>query len=108
MRGARGAVVLVALMCLGAGGSIATAAPVAGAAAVRDCKLSVGGTISISSARNLTCRAARRDLRRHRGPIYRRFKTPGGFRCRQVSGNQYFGQWRCAKGTRAYRFEFAD
>ena len=103
-----GAVVLVALGILGAGGSVAAGSPTANAAAVRDCKLTAGPTISISSGRNRSGRAARRDIRRHDGPIYRRFKTPGDFRCRQVSGNQYGGQWRCVKGAKAYRFEFGD
>lgn len=108
MRRGSGAVVLVALGILGAGGSAAAGSPSANVAAVRDCKLTAGPTISISSVRNMSCRAARRDIRRHDGPIYRRFRTPGGFRCRRVSGNQYGGQWRCVKGSKAYRFEFGD
>ena len=62
----------------------------------------------ISSARNMTCRAAARELRRYRGSIHRRFRTPGGFQCRRVSGGRLGGQWRCVKGTRAFRFEFGD
>jgi hypothetical protein len=62
----------------------------------------------ISSARNMTCRAAAQDMRRYRGQISRRFRTPGGFVCSRVSGGQFAGQWRCATGTKAYRFEFRD
>ncbi len=62
----------------------------------------------VSSARNMTCRAAARDIRGRRGDISRRFTTPGGFRCVRVSGIPVSGQWRCSQGTRAYRFEFGD
>ena len=62
----------------------------------------------ISSARNMTCRAAARELRRYRGSIHRRFRTPGGFLCGRVSGGRLGGQWRCVKGGRAFRFEFGD
>jgi len=62
----------------------------------------------ISSARNMTCGAAAQDMRRYRGQISRRFRTPGGFVCARVSGAQFGGQWRCVSGTRAYRFEFRD
>jgi hypothetical protein len=62
----------------------------------------------ISSARNMTCRAAANDMRSYRGQIYRRFKTPAGFVCQRVSGGQFGGQWRCVRGNRAYRFEFGD
>lgn len=64
--------------------------------------------ILISSARNMTCRRARNDMRAYRGQIHRRFRTPGGFRCRRVSGTSLGGQWRCVNGSRAYRFEFGD
>jgi len=56
----------------------------------------------------MTCRAAAQDMRRYRGQISRRFRTPGGFVCARVSGAQFGGQWRCVSGTRAYRFEFRD
>jgi len=64
--------------------------------------------VLISSARNMSCRAARRDMRRYRRPIYRTFTTPGGFRCTRVSGMALGGQWRCVRGSRAYRFDFGD
>jgi hypothetical protein len=78
-------------------------------AAVRDCHVFVHyPNTRISSARNMTCRAAARELRRYRGSIHRRFRTPGGFQCGRVSGGRLGGQWRCVKGTRAFRFEFGD
>jgi hypothetical protein len=99
----------VALGGLLAGPASAGAGSLAGASAVRDCDHSAYGTnVIISSARNMTCRAAVRDMRRYKGPIYRRFRTPGGFSCYRVSGMAYGGQWRCVRGSRAYRFEFAD
>jgi hypothetical protein len=62
----------------------------------------------VSSARNMTCRQAVRELRRHNGPISRSFRTLGGFRCARVTGGELGGQWRCVKGARAFRFEFGD
>ena len=64
--------------------------------------------IFISSARNMTCRKAKRDLKRTKKPIKRKFRTHGGFRCKRVSGTELGGQWRCVKRHRAYRFEFGD
>jgi hypothetical protein len=64
--------------------------------------------VLISSARNMKCKTAKRDMRRYRGSIKKRFKTPGGFRCHRVSGGRLGGQWRCVKGRKAYRFEFGD
>ena len=101
---ARLAVLLIALLV-----PLAAAAP-SGAmpSRVRECAAKVDFNIEISSARNMRCRTAKRDLRRHQGPIGRRFRTPGGFACRRVSGTALGGQWRCLRGTKAYRFEFAD
>jgi hypothetical protein len=64
--------------------------------------------IKISSARNMTCRAAVVEMRRYRGQIFRRFRTPGRFTCTRVSGGQFGGQWRCVRATLAFRFEFGD
>jgi hypothetical protein len=87
----------------------ASADPVTGGtAAVIDCSAKVDFNISVSSARGMTCRSAKRDLARYNGSIASRFRTPGGFACRQVSGVAEGGQWRCVKGSRAYRFEFSD
>jgi hypothetical protein len=64
--------------------------------------------IKISSARNMTCRAAVVEMRRYRGQIFRRFRTPGRFTCARVSGGHFGGQWRCVRATLAFRFEFGD
>src|SRR3954470_15830476 len=78
-------------------------------AKVRDCHAWASyPNVLISSARNMSCRAAKRDMRRYDRAIYRRFTTPGGFRCVRVSGGSLGGQWRCARGSRAYRFDFGD
>jgi hypothetical protein len=77
-------------------------------ARVVDCRRAVTPNITISSARNMSCIQAMRDMRRYHGSIYRSFSTPGGFRCNQVSGGQFGGQWRCTSGQRAYRFNFGD
>ena len=83
--------------------------PPAAPAAVVDCSVFAHyPNVKITSARNMTCAAAARDMRRYRRPIFRRFRTPGGFRCVRVSGFELGGQWRCVNGARAYRFDFGD
>jgi hypothetical protein len=62
----------------------------------------------ISSARNMSCAAAVKVMKAYKGDISRTFKAPQSFTCTQVSGSQYGGQWRCTKGTKAFRFEFKD
>ena len=83
--------------------------PVAQAAGTHDCHTWASyPNVLISSVRDMSCRAAARDIRRHRGGISRRFWTPGGFLCARQSGMALGGQWRCVSGARAYRFEFGD
>jgi hypothetical protein len=72
------------------------------------CHAQADFNLLVSSARNMTCAAAKRELRRYHGSISRRFRTPGGFVCYRVSGNRLAGQWRCVRGSRAFRFEFSD
>jgi hypothetical protein len=95
----------VALATLPAGSA---ASPQAGAAFVRDCNHRVDFNLVITSARNMRCRAARREMRLFRGSISFRFRTPNDFLCRRVSGTRLGGQWRCVNGIRAFRFEFGD
>ena len=64
--------------------------------------------VLISSARNMKCKTAKKDMRRYKGSIKKHFTTPGGFHCHRVSGGRLGGQWRCVKGRKAYRFEFGD
>ena len=87
--------------------SIAAGVDVADAK-VRTCHSRPGANVQVSSARNMYCKTARRDIRRYRGSIKKHFTTPGGFKCHRVSGNRLGGQWRCVKGRKAYRFEFGD
>ena len=86
----------------------AAAAPEASPAAVRGCNHKVDFNLKITSARNMRCRAARRVMRRHRGSIARHFDAPDGFSCDRVSGTRLGGEWRCARGRRAFRFVFGD
>lgn len=79
------------------------------AAEVHDCHIWASyPNVLISSARNLRCRDAAREMRRYDGPIKRRFTTPRGFHCYRVSGGALGGQWRCVRRQRAFRFEFGD
>lgn len=61
----------------------------------------------ISSARGMSCAAAVKVMKSYRGDISRTF-TVQSFRCTQVSGSPFGGQWRCMRGARAFRFEFKD
>ena len=78
------------------------------AATVRSCAAKADFNVVVSSARNMSCATAARDIRAFRHSISRHFTTPGGFACGQVSGISLGGQWRCARGIKAYRFEFSD
>jgi hypothetical protein len=86
--------------------------PVTGAGAqprkVVGCHARADFNLLISSARNMRCRNAARELRRYKGSIKRRFTTPHGFHCKRASGGRLAGQWRCARRTKAFRFEFSD
>ncbi len=98
----------VALAALAAPAS-ASAGPTASASGVRDCNhWAYYPNVKIDSARNMTCGAAKRQIRRYKGSISRRFTTPGGFYCYRVSGNRLAGQWRCKRGRKAFRFDFSD
>jgi hypothetical protein len=93
---------------------VLTAAPAISAPArtaeVHDCHVySSYPNVLISSARNMSCRSAKSEMRSYRGSINYRFTTPRqGFRCRRVSGQELGGQWRCTRDSRAFRFDFGD
>jgi hypothetical protein len=82
--------------------------PAAASASLHDCDLEATKTATISSSRDMSCETAAKEMQRYRGEISRTFKTPGGYACSRVSGGQFGGQWRCVKGHKAFRFEFAD
>jgi hypothetical protein len=82
--------------------------PATASASLHDCDLKATNTATISSARDMSCETGASEMKRYRGEISKTFKTPGGFACSQTSGGQFGGQWRCVKGHKAFRFEFAD
>jgi hypothetical protein len=90
---------LTALVALGTGVS---------SARVLSCHAHADFNVEVTSARNMTCSAAARDIRSYRGSIRTRFRTPGGFACTRVAGEPLEGRWRCVKGVKAYRFAFSD
>jgi hypothetical protein len=77
-------------------------------ARVLTCHAHADFNVEVTSARNMTCSAAARDIRAYKGSIRTRFQTPGRFTCTRVAGERLEGRWRCAKGVKAYRFEFSD
>jgi hypothetical protein len=100
---------LAVLIVLGALAGMALPSSSAGSAGiVRDCNHKLDFNLKITSARNMRCRAARRVLRRHEGSIARHFSTPDGFHCDLVEGRLISGIWRCTRGAKAFRFDFAD
>jgi hypothetical protein len=74
---------------------------------VHRCNLPEDGTITVTSVRNMTCAQARAVERAYRGSISRRFRM-GRFSCYRTSGMALAGEWRCVRGSRAFRFDFAD
>ena len=100
--------ILVATASVALAGLAAPAGAEAVPARVVLCHAHADFNILISSARNMTCRAAAREMRRYKGSIRTRFRTPGGFGCYRVSGNRLAGQWRCVRRTQAFRFDFSD
>ena len=99
---------LVVLIVIGALTALALPGSSAGSAIVRDCNHAVDFNLKITSARNMRCRAARRVMRRHDSSIARHFDAPNGFRCNLVEGRPISGIWRCTRGVKAFRFDFAD
>jgi hypothetical protein len=99
--GRRGALALIVV-------ALALAFPAGGSAKVRRCHAHADFNVLITSVRDLGCRSAAREMKRYRGSISFRFRTPHHFRCRRVSGNRLGGTWRCTRRGRAFRFEFGD
>jgi hypothetical protein len=77
-------------------------------ASLRDCDITATNTATISSARDMSCERAAKEMRDYKGQISRRFTTPAKFTCTRVSGGQFGGQWRCVHKNKAFRFEFRD
>jgi len=94
----------LAAMCV-----VAFAGTSASAATVQ-CKTKVykNGPVYVTSARGMTCAAAAKEQRRYAWTGKNTFRTPGGFACRPSGRGTVGYQIRCAKGSLAYRIEFAD
>lgn len=87
----------------------AVALPATASAAVVTCSTySDYPNVRISSARGMTCSAARDVMKAYRGDYAKTFKAPRGFSCRRVSGVPEAGQWRCTRKAQAFRFDFKD
>jgi hypothetical protein len=93
---------------LAAVAALVLAIPASARASLRDCDLQATNTATISSARDMSCARAAREMRAYKGQISRRFTTPAGFICARVSGGPQGGQWRCVHRNKAFRFEFRD
>jgi Tfp pilus assembly protein PilV len=82
--------------------------PATAHASLRTCDIQATNTARISSARDMSCERAAKEMQAYKGQISRRFTTPAKFRCVRVSGGPLAGQWRCALRNKAFRFEFRD
>ena len=82
--------------------------PTSARASLHTCDIRATNTATISSARDMSCQRASREMRAYKGQISRRFSTPAGFTCTRVSGGPLGGQWRCVHRNKAFRFEFRD
>ena len=100
--------VVLVLVVLTAVALLAVPGASAGSAVVRSCNHAVDFNLKIISARNMRCRAARRVMRRNDRPIGVNFAAPNGFRCKLAQGGPLGGIWRCTRGDKAFRFDFAD
>jgi hypothetical protein len=81
--------------------------PAPAALEITDCQSPAGTGIRVTSAAGMTCAQGVREMRGGPSAVSERFTSPGGFVCQRVAGNQQRGQWRCSKGTRAFRFELS-
>src|SRR5436853_374154 len=85
MRSARAAVLAaVAVLCV--------LPPPGVRASLRDCDIAATNTATISSARDMSCERAAKEMRDYKGQISRRFTTPAKFTCTRVSGAAFGGQ----------------
>jgi hypothetical protein len=76
--------------------------------APRKCNAKVNANMKITQARNMSCRSARRVMRRYHGSVKRSFTAPSRFKCKLVKGRVVSGVWRCKKPSKAFRFAFGD
>jgi hypothetical protein len=83
----------------------AIAAPLASAEA---CDSFQGDNVAISSAKNLSCAKAKKEMDRYTGSISKNFSTPGNFKCKRKSGSKLSGTWKCTKGDKSFKFVFSD
>ena len=77
-------------------------------ARVRGCRVLVEETQLVTSARNMSCASAARDLRLTGYKAERSYRSHGGFHCRRLSGTDLSNTVRCERGVRAYRYAFGD
>jgi hypothetical protein len=78
--------------------------PTPAASEISDCSESAGRGVVVSSAAGMTCTQAVAQVRTA-GTIAQSFQTSSGFDCQRVVGTNQRGQWRCASGQQAFRFE---
>ncbi len=105
MKASVGAAAVIAAAVVAVGASPVRAAD----DVVRPCAKRVYGPntpIYITSARNMTCKAAKRAQKKYKWTGENTFTTPGGFRCKPSGRGEIGYQIRCTKRAKAYRIEF--
>ena len=73
----------------------------------KKCHSKVDFNLKITAAKAVRCKGAKRVMANYDGQIKRKFKT-SGYRCKRVKGNRLAGTWKCAKGSKGFKFKFAD
>lgn len=92
----------VVVACLGGAGITATA--VHATVDAVGCRAAVPRHAVVTTVRNMPCGLAVADLTGYRRAFAVSFRTPGGFTCTRTYRRARGGGFRCADGTRAYRF----
>ena len=73
----------------------------------KKCNSKVDFNLKITAAKVVGCRGAKRVMANYDGQIKRQFKA-GGYKCKRVKGSRLAGTWKCAKGSKGFKFKFAD
>jgi hypothetical protein len=71
-------------------------------------KVYPNGPVFVTSARNMTCAAAKREQARYKWTGKNRFTTPGRFTCRPSGRGSVGYRICCVKDVEGHRIEFQD
>jgi hypothetical protein len=102
--------ILILTLTLATMAAVATSSASAGYTdpfAWKKCNSKVDFNLKITAVKSVSCKSAKRVMANYDGQIKRTFKA-GGYRCKRVKGNRLAGTWKCTKGSKGFKFKFAD